>query len=246
MKKVVCLMPTFGRFNIALRSISMFLKQTYPNRELVVFNQSPVPITGSLPQVKVVNVAREYQGLWEIYEDALQHCDGDLLNFWDDDDGRFPWFLESTISNKRKKAAKSSHSWFWSQGRLLLQNNVLEPSWVLDFDIIRNVGFEHRKCFVHMKWVRWCLDHQEIDAIPATEVQPGFVYVWGQEGCYHSSASRDEDLGYTNFHKHSKDFGDGVLREVDVMPWYHKVTQSHPELRERLGLCQLTHSTPGA
>ena len=238
-QKVVCLMPTLGRFRIAERSISFFLAQTYENKELVVYNQSPVPMIADFPQVKVVNVHREFSGLSEVYTEALKFCDGDLINMWDDDNGAFPWLLEDTIRHKTRKGAKSEKSWVWSQEKLTTGQNLLEPSIVFDIDVIREIGFTPGKSFVHTKWFYHLYHGGELQHIPEDVMMPGLVYCWGEagSGCWHISCTSNESQGFEGFKNHSKDFGtDGVVHRVNVMEWYDKVTKCHPAIRTRLGL----------
>lgn len=238
MQKVVCLMPTYGRFSVAERAVSFFQAQTYPNKEMVIFNQNPVPMHCDLPNVKVVNVEHsQFYGLGSIYTEALKHCDGDLINMWDDDNGQFPWLLEDTIRLKTKKGAKSETSWVLLQdGRMELGSNLLEPSVVLDMDVIRRVGFNPGKAFVHTKWFYHLYEGGELQLIPQSDMLPGLVYVWAQDGCFPVSCNSNEEIAFENFRKHSHDFGTGEIKPVDVRPWWDRVTKGHGELRKRLGL----------
>jgi len=233
-------MPTLGRFKLAQRAISFFLKQTYENKELVVFNEGPVPLVVNeiIPNVKIVNTQQTFHGFNEVLTEAVKHCDGDLINMWEDDNGMFPWFLEDTIKAKKKKGAKSESSWMWSgDEELTLTRNYLEASIIFDMDVIRTTGFVDR-LNANMTWYRWLETRNELQWIPASQMMPGFVYCFGERGLevWHLSCRTEEDRGFEVHKERSRDFGNGIIHLPDVMPWYDKVTREHPELRTRLGL----------
>lgn len=120
--KVTCLCPTAGRFSALRESISFFLLQDYPNKELLIFNNHSKPLQPH-PKlihqgVKVIN-AGDYskKDLPTIYNDAMSHVsdDTEYIAIWDDDDIYFPWHLSEsiqTIKESLKKASRVVHSFY--------------------------------------------------------------------------------------------------------------------------------------
>jgi glycosyltransferase involved in cell wall biosynthesis len=228
-------MPTLGRNRVVQRAITCFLHQTYPNRELVILNQNPVPMTFNLPQVRVINVCHPYESVYAVYEVAMTYADGELLNFWDDDDVRFPWFLEEVISNKTKKAAKTREFWTVYGGRFLRTENIIEPAVVVDLNHVKEYGFDKLPTIIHMSWHQPLIDSNELELIPA--YLPGFVYVFGEPGSqWHISGDRNQQHSFDTYIRQNRDYGDGKYVPVDMKAWYERWTQENPELRARLGL----------
>ena len=116
--KVTCLCATKGRFSALRQSISFFLLQDYPNKELLIFNNSEVPLNPhpklAAQGVRVVN-AGDYsdKDVATIYRDAKKHVSSDskYVAVWDDDDIYLPWHLSTYIkhlenSDSTKTAAR--------------------------------------------------------------------------------------------------------------------------------------------
>ena len=113
--KVTCLCPTAGRFTALRESISFFLLQDYPNKELLIFNNHKEPLQ---PHPKLINQGvRVINGgdysekdLPTIYNDAMSHVSEDTVYvaIWDDDDIYFPWHLSASIKAIKKSSKKAS------------------------------------------------------------------------------------------------------------------------------------------
>lgn len=135
--KISCVMPTYGRYRLACRSLACFLAQTaLDEAELVIYNQHPVPMRFDHPRVRVVNEPAPPGGLRQIERRALELAsDGaDLVQKWDDDDLYLPWFLELGLGQIGGSAAWKPHSvWMWAaDGKISLVSNWMEGTWLLD------------------------------------------------------------------------------------------------------------------
>lgn len=136
--KISCICPTRGRFGVLRESISFFLLQDYPNKELIIFNNHPEPI---IPHpklikhnIKVIN-AGDYSGksMELVYAHAMKYIsdDADYVAVWDDDDMYFPWHLSDNISkliDSGKSAIRAKYG-YWQD-----VNNSMKD----EFVIIRN------------------------------------------------------------------------------------------------------------
>lgn len=98
--KVSCLMVTANRANLARRAVQCFLRQDYPNKELVVVDdgkQDYSPLFRDIPlsDVNYVKIQRNDDAvLGTLRNLALEHATGDYLVQWDDDD----WYHPDRIS----------------------------------------------------------------------------------------------------------------------------------------------------
>jgi hypothetical protein len=145
--KITCLCPTRGRFETLRESISFFLLQDYPNKELLIFNNHDVELVPHpkllKENVRVIN-AGSYEGksMQRVYHDALQHISGDTeyIAIWDDDDMYFPWHLSSNIEKllKTEKKCIRALSGYWqdvsnrAKDEYTVIKNHLEASMIVD------------------------------------------------------------------------------------------------------------------
>ena len=144
--KISCLCPTRGRFETLKESISFFLLQDYPNKELIIFNNHPTDLVPhpklAKHNIKVIN-AGDYgdSTITEIYRDALASIseDAEYVAVWDDDDVYFPWHLSDNMDllQKANKPAIRSRCGFWQhQPNITITFNTLEASMIVRKDLI--------------------------------------------------------------------------------------------------------------
>ena len=92
---VSCIMPTFNRRHFVPRAIDYFLRQDYPNRELIIIDDGTDRVADLIP----LDPKIQYFGLLESASTgakrnlACQHSTGTLIAHWDDDDWYAPWRL---------------------------------------------------------------------------------------------------------------------------------------------------------
>jgi glycosyltransferase involved in cell wall biosynthesis len=80
-------------------SVESFLRQDYPNKELIVFNDTPGQgLVCDAPGVIVINATERLPTLGQKFNAAIAHASGMLLAPWDDDDISLPWRLSRSIA----------------------------------------------------------------------------------------------------------------------------------------------------
>src|SRR5215212_6246488 len=99
---VSCICPTYNRppdhKHLVEEAIESFLRQTYPNKELIVLNDCPgQELSCDSPGVRVVNVPERFPTLGEKYNAAIALARGDLIAPWEDDDISLPWRLSLSV-----------------------------------------------------------------------------------------------------------------------------------------------------
>src|SRR6187399_3227871 len=102
-----CLLPTYNKFAssryedctvLVEEAVESFLRQTYPNKELLLVNDCPVQTYEcSAPGVTVINLPRRFRSLGEKLNFMIGISKGDLLFRWDDDDIQLPWRLQTQV-----------------------------------------------------------------------------------------------------------------------------------------------------
>lgn len=220
--KVSCICPTRGRFETLKESVSFFLLQDYPNKELIIFNNHPTPIEGhpklSKQGIKIIN-AGDYSGksMEVIYADAMKHIspDSEYVAIWDDDDMYFPWHLSSNIEkleNSGKRAIRARFGYWYdihhSMGdHVTIISNTLEASMIGKKGVI---FFEETvKDKTHPSWI-----HPHTSWVSKVSEEDGFTFNyeitasfrWGYGKTYHHLQSsgahnNNTDLG---LNKHLK------------------------------------------
>lgn len=102
---VSCVMPTYGRLNKGIdgssllnEAVESFLRQTYPNKELVIVNDAPnQTIVFDHPDVKVINCDKRFPSLGLKRNFTVEQSSGEYIVTWDDDDISLPNRLEETV-----------------------------------------------------------------------------------------------------------------------------------------------------
>jgi hypothetical protein len=99
---VSCICATYNRppekQHLIEEAIESFLRQTYPNKELILLNDCPgQELICDAPGVRVINVSARYKTLGEKYDAAVGFSHGELIAPWDDDDISLPWRLSRSV-----------------------------------------------------------------------------------------------------------------------------------------------------
>ena len=119
---VSCMMLTYGRVRNNLdgsqlihEAVESFLRQTYPNKELLIINDAPNQrLIFNHPQVKVVNYSRRFLTLGDKRNAAVAASQGDYLLVWDDDDISLPNRVGATARHFQESGADyASPTKFW-------------------------------------------------------------------------------------------------------------------------------------
>jgi hypothetical protein len=99
---VSCICPTYNRppryQHLLEEAIASFLRQDYPNKELIVINDCPgQELICDEPGVRVVNVAERFPSIGDKLNAAVGLARGELIARWDDDDISLPWRLSLSV-----------------------------------------------------------------------------------------------------------------------------------------------------
>jgi glycosyltransferase involved in cell wall biosynthesis len=95
---VSCIMPTNGRPEWMMQAICYFLRQDYPQRELVIIDASRESLGGMLPADPRIRHIRApaARSIGAMRNLACEHALGDIVIHWDDDD----WYAPNRISTQ--------------------------------------------------------------------------------------------------------------------------------------------------
>ncbi len=93
---ISCIMPTYNRRMFVPRAIEFFLRQDYPNRELIIVDDGTDPIIDLIPddlRVRYVRLKDKYT-VGAKRNLACREAKGEIIVHWDDDD----WMASRRLS----------------------------------------------------------------------------------------------------------------------------------------------------
>lgn len=113
--KVSCICVTKDRPKLLHESIQMFLKQDYPNKELIIVDSSKTPMKMSYSNVIYKHVPE--QSIGSKRNIAMDLAKGSLIAWWDDDDYHGKQRLTTqaeVMRNKDVDATTTKHQLYWN------------------------------------------------------------------------------------------------------------------------------------
>ena len=193
MTNVDCLMGTSGRYSLACEALACFLTQTVLSRAtLLIYNQHPIPLHFSHPNVRVINEAPPRGSLRFIRQrmHELARPSADFIHWWDDDDLYLPWHLEDCLAHIGGSVAwKPTSSWI-SMGNEKFGRavNTFEGSWTFRSEYLRRSPIDTHPAYSDHPVIR---QTEEANLLAMTELggRTSYIYRWAN-GAEHVSAYR--------------------------------------------------------
>jgi glycosyltransferase involved in cell wall biosynthesis len=199
---------TYGRTHFLEESLHSFLNQDYPGqKEMIIVNDYPLQtLVFDHPEVKIINVQETFPTIGDKENFALEHCNGELIAVWDDDDVAMP----NHMSNIYKYFAQDANLLQWSRGVLFNGDNVEAITGLGNSGIVytkkiwkelgghplENAGYDmtfvqsiHRKGGV-------------VNAAPPDD-EVSWFYMWGGRGYHMSGLGTDDDKRPNAIQRHS-------------------------------------------
>jgi O-antigen biosynthesis protein len=104
---VSCIMPTYNRRPFLAQAIAYFLRQDYPNRELIIVDDGTDPIGDLVPDNPYMRYIRlaPRRTIGAKRNLACEAAKGEIIVHWDDDDWMAPWRLRYQVENLLKEQA---------------------------------------------------------------------------------------------------------------------------------------------
>ena len=224
MRKVSAIMCTYGRFSFVERQVNNFLNQTYPNKELIIYNtdvDSPYVISEYMQTlgVRAINnntdaeTGLPYTNVGAIRRDSLNHATGDFYICFDDDDVHLPWFMQQGVDRMSvtgKPFFKPEMSFFYSGNNLRLVCNTMEASVLCDIEKVREYGFLLETGKEGLAWYTKARDNKELDEHDKYYI-PSYCFDWNSNptDTFQHRQSGDID-NPDNFDNHKKNCVDRV------------------------------------
>src|SRR5258708_3421817 len=165
---VSCVMPTADRRPWVQQSIRYFLRQDYPNRELVIVDDGIDAVEDVVPRDPCIRYKRlrGHRTLGAKRNLCVAESRGDLILHWDDDD----WFADSRIS-RQVDALLSAGAEICGLPRMLCHDLQSRRTWLYEF---RERPWLAGNSLLYTKdfWAR--------KPFPDEQVGEDTVFVWSQ------------------------------------------------------------------
>ena len=236
-KKVSFVCTTYRRFTCVERVVAQYYAQTYPNKELIIFNtdeEYPYELGFEDDSIIIVNnninyqTACEYENRGQICRDAVTHATGDYFMLADDDDIYLPWHLQQAvdgIETNGKDAWKPKMSFFASQQEVKIVMNTLEASVIVKMDRIREIGFRSDLTgYEGLSWYTRLRDEGQLDEHNKSYV-PSYCFNWSDPSEIAGHKQSGDINNPNNFENHKQASGDYAkkpLSRIEIGTIYDK------------------------
>lgn len=220
MKKVSFVCTSYRRFYCVKRILAQFNAQTYPNKELIIFNtdeEYPYVMENQPENVIIVNNGIDYQtgepytNRGFICRDAVTHATGDYFMLADDDDIYLPWHLQQAVEGIEElgtDAWKPEQSFFATADRVELTMNTLEASVIVKMDRIKEIGFrEDMTGYEGLSWYTRLRDEKQLDEYNENYI-PSYCFNWSDPSEVAGHKQSGDINNPDNFENHKKSSGD--------------------------------------
>lgn len=224
--KVSFVCTTFGRFTCVERIVAQYHAQTYPNKELIIFNtdeEHPYELGFDDPTIIIVNnninyqTACDYENRGQICRDAVTHATGDYFMLADDDDIYLPWHMEQAVNGIKengKDAWKPEKSFFATQNNLNLVMNTMEASVIVKIERIREIGFRSDITgYEGLSWYTKLRDEKQLDE-HNKEYIPSYCFNWGDPAEIAGHKQSGNIGSPNNFENHKLQSNDFAFRPL--------------------------------
>ncbi|MCK9415787.1 glycosyltransferase [Candidatus Dojkabacteria bacterium] len=236
MKKVSFVCTTYRRFYCIKRIIAQYQAQTYPNKELIIFNtddEHPIVLGFIDDTIKIINnninylTGKQYENRGQICRDAVTHTTGDYFMLADDDDVYLPWHIQQAVDGIEElgtDAWKPEQSLFSAPNKIELCMNTLEASVIIKMNRIKEIGFRSDLTgYEGLSWYTKLRDEKQLDEHNKNYL-PSYVFNWSDSSNIAGHKQSGDINNPNNFENHkisSTDFSTELLYPISKIELYN-------------------------
>jgi hypothetical protein len=247
MKKLSFVCTSYRRFTCVERIVAQYHAQTYPNKELIIFNtdeEYPYILGFEDSSIIIVNngtnykTGTPYENRGQICRDAVTHATGDYFMLADDDDIYLPWHMQQAvdgIETNGKDAWKPEQSFFATPNKVEMCMNTLEASVIVKMERIREIGFRSDVTgYEGLSWYTQLRDEKHLDEHNKYYV-PSYCFNWSDPheiAGHKQSGAIGSPNNFENHKEASKDYAKRPLEKLHeeklretYKPYYHFLRQ---------------------
>lgn len=254
MKKVSFICTTFRRFYCVKRIVAQFHAQTYPIKELIIFNtdeEYPYELGIDDNRIIIINngidytTKQPYTNRGDICRDAVSHATGDYFMLADDDDIYLPYHIQQAVDGileNNRDAWKPQKSFFATSDKLELSQNIMEASVIVKMNRIREIGFRNDLTgYEGLSWYTILRDERQLNE-DNTKFIPSYCFNWGDPSeiaGHKQSGNIDDPNNFENHKNNSHNIVTDKLYPISFMelldtykPYYEWLHNNHHFLHQ--------------
>lgn len=236
MKKVSFVCTTYRRFYCVKRIVAQYQEQTYPNKELIIFNtdeEHPITLGFTDDTIKIINnnidylTGKPYENRGQICRDAVTHTTGDYFMLADDDDVYLPWHIQQAVDGIEElgtDAWKPEQSLYSSPDKVELCWNTLEASVIVKMNRIKEIGFRSDLTgYEGLSWYTKLRDEKQLDEHNKNFI-PSYAFNWSDPSNiagHKQSGDIDNPNNFENHKISSTDFSTELLYPISKIELYN-------------------------
>lgn len=156
---VTCMVPTYNRPDMLKRCVRMFNEQTYPNKEMIIIDDSETENTLTFPSNVTYVRIRNRRSIGFKRNLAVRLARGEYIAFWDDDDIQGPRRIANQVKRMQETQcdviADANHvyyhdgKWFTLRDKVDIQEHlwwrrILMPSVMFKKSLMKHASFPNR------------------------------------------------------------------------------------------------------
>lgn len=254
MKKVSFVCTTYRRFTCVERIIAQFYAQTYPNKELIIYNtdvEYPMTLGFEDENILVINnnidLQRNvpYENRGQICRDAVTYASGNYFMLADDDDIYLPWHMQQAVDKIEEignDAWKPHRSFFATQHKLELTQNTLEASIIVKMHRIRQIGFRSDITgYEGLSWYTKLRDERQLDE-NYTDHVCSYCFNWSDPheiAGHKQSGNINAPNNFESHKEHSLDYAKRPLEKTYSLeevyrPYYEYIKNNSEKFSQRM------------
>jgi O-antigen biosynthesis protein len=149
---VSCIMPTYNRRQYVSQAIQYFLRQDYPNRELIIVDDGSEPVEDLVPSDPRIRYVRldTRMILGAKRNLACELAQGTIIAHWDDDDWMAPYRLRYQLEVLEREKAD-----LCGAGRQLYYSPTTKQAWLYEYPVtIRRWLAGNTLCYRKTFWAK--------------------------------------------------------------------------------------------
>lgn len=251
MKKISFICTTYRRFRCVERIIAQYLAQSYPYKELIIYNtDTEYPISKGFTDLSIVVInnstdhetGKPYTNRGAILRDAVKYACGDYFMLADDDDIYLPWHMQQAVDGimaNNKDAWKPESSLFAIGNEIKLCMNTLEASVIVNMKRIKEIGFRTDITgYEGLSWYTKLRDEHQLDEHNKDYV-PSYCFNWSDPADMAGHKQSGNINQPDNFEHHKQESRDIATRPLalkdqeyidDVYRRYYEWLRDNKEL----------------
>jgi hypothetical protein len=229
MKKLSFVCTSYRRFTCVERIVAQYHAQTYPNKELIIFNtdeEYPYSLGFEDSSIIIVNnginyqTGTPYENRGQICRDAVTHATGYYFMLADDDDIYLPWHMQQAVDGieaNGKDAWKPEQSFFATPNKVEMCMNTLEASVIVKMERIKEIGFRSDITgYEGLSWYTQLRDEKHLDEHNKYYV-PSYCFNWSDPheiAGHKQSGAIGSPNNFENHKEASKDYAKRPLEKL--------------------------------